>query len=327
MSSPEIRLVVVGAGRWGKNHIRTALELLPRKNVIVCDPDEGAKSRIADFAPDTKIVADYRDLLSDVDAAIIATPAETHYAVAKDFLEAGVHCLVEKPITLRSEETDELIEIAERDNLRLMTGHVLLYHPAVVELKRAVDAGKIGKLQYLYSNRLNLGALRSEENILWSFAPHDISIIQHLVGASPEEVRCNGASFVQNAIEDATLTYLRYPGNVHAHIHVSWLHPFKEQRLVAIGDEGMFVFEDSSPDRKLRFYSKGFRKVGEAFEKFDSEEELVPFEPKAPLAEEQRHFFECVRTGATPTTDGRHAAEVLRVLEAAQRDLGKATDS
>ncbi|MCX6164534.1 MAG: Gfo/Idh/MocA family oxidoreductase, partial [Ignavibacteriae bacterium] len=215
-------------------------------------------------------------------------------------------------------EAFELVNIAKEKELKLMVGHVLLYHPAVLTMKEKIDEGAIGKLQYIYSNRLNLGTIRSEENILWSFAPHDISIIQFLTGSKPEWIGAKGAAFVQENIEDTTLTYLKYPNNVHAHIFVSWLHPFKEHRVVVIGDEGMLVFEDSLKNEKLKYYKKGFSLVNGSLEKFDSDYEVINYPEKAPLEEEQKHFFDCVLNNKTPRTDGVHAKEVLEVLETAQ---------
>jgi len=181
--------------------------------------------------------------------------------------------------------------------------------------------GKIGRLQYIYSNRLNLGAIRSEENSLWSFAPHDISVIQYLVDDNPIDVQAHGGDYVQNGIEDTTLTFLTYPNGVKAHIFVSWLHPFKEQRMVVIGDKGMFVFEDSAKTEKLKFYKKGFQSVNGSIEKFDSDYEVVDFENKMPLTEEHKHFYDSVLNNTTPLTDGRHAFEVLKILEQATNSL------
>jgi len=236
-------------------------------------------------------------------------------------LQKGKHVLVEKPITLFSGQAKELVSLAEKLHRKLMVGHVLLYHPAVVKLKELYAEGKIGRLQYIYSNRLNLGAIRTEENILWSFAPHDISVIQYLTESMPIHIDAKGAKFVQHGIEDTTLTILAYPNNVHAHIFVSWLHPFKEQRLVVIGNEGMLVFEDSLPNEKLKFYPKGFHKTENGIEKFEGAYEAIPFASAQALAEEQKHFFECILYDKRPLTDGVHAVEVLHILEEATKRL------
>jgi UDP-2-acetamido-3-amino-2,3-dideoxy-glucuronate N-acetyltransferase len=318
-----VTIAVVGSGRWGINHVRTALQLLGDEGVIVCDADEHARIKVAAISPGIHFTTDLSSILANpaVNGVIIATPAETHYTVAKQCLESGKHVLVEKPITLHADEANDLIVLAAARKKQLMVGHVLLYHPAVVKLKAMVTEGFIGKLQYIYSNRLNLGTIRSEENILWSFAPHDISVIQHLTEADPIRVEATGASFLQKNIEDTTLTVLEYPNNVHAHIYVSWLHPFKEQRLVVIGDKGMIVFEDSAKIEKLKFYPKGFQRVEGMLQKFEGNYEVVPFDAAQPLAEEHRHFYDSVLHNTTPLTDGAHALSVLKILEQAQRRL------
>ena len=325
MGERSFSLAILGCGRWGVNHVRTASKLFGSELKVVADPERSASEKVKAISESIKFSDDTRSVIHDpgINAAIVATPAETHYSVSKELLLQGKNVLVEKPISLHIQEARELNEIAESRKLKLMVGHVLLYHPAVLRMKEMIKAGKIGNLQYIYSNRLNLGTVRSEENILWSFAPHDISVMQFLTESNPVFVDANGASFLQRDIEDTTLTYLTYPGNVHAHIHVSWLHPFKEQRMVVIGTEGMIVFEDSAAKDKLRIYPKGFRSVNGTLEKFDGEYEVVPFEQKQPLAEEQLHFRECILNDTRPLTDGVHATEVLAILEKAERSLKK----
>ncbi|MFA6470337.1 MAG: Gfo/Idh/MocA family oxidoreductase [Bacteroidota bacterium] len=318
-----MQIAVIGCGRWGINHVRTAYGLLGERLRYVFDTNPQAEERVKHIAASIPFTTDISQILNDdsIRGVIIATPAETHYSVAKQCLERGKHVLVEKPITLLVSQAEELQQIALKNNLRLMVGHVLLFHPAVVTMKRMVDAGKIGKLQYIYSNRLNLGAIRSEENVLWSFAPHDISIIQLLTGTIPTEVASHGAQFVQDGIEDTTITYLKYPGNVHAHIFVSWLHPFKEQRMVVIGDAGMFVFEDSLPADKLKFYPKGFKQTASGIQKFEGEYESIPFDTAQPLAEEHKHFYDCITNNKRPLADGQHAIDVLKILDEATKRL------
>lgn len=325
-----MKLAVLGCGRWGINHVKTAHRLFGEKLVLVSDIDPSASERIQKISDSIRFTTDLDEIINNrgINAVIVATPATTHYSITRNLLLSGKNVLVEKPITLELSEARELIAIAEEKKLKLMVGHVLLYHPAVRKLKELIDAGKIGKMQYIYSNRLNFGTVRTEENILWSFAPHDISIIQFLVGSSPDFVEARGAVFLQKDIEDSTITYLSYPGNIHAHIFVSWLHPFKEQRLVVIGDKGMMVFEDSAPKDKLKFYPKGFNKgIGDSqsdkklLEKFDGDFEVIAHDDKQPLAEEQCHFIKCVEEDLVPLTDGRHALEVLEILKRAERSL------
>lgn len=323
MNKQEFRLAVLGCGRWGFNHVRTAFNLFGERLALVADSNPAAAEKIGSVSHSIPFTADAEKVFTDpgISAVIVATPAETHYQITRRLLEAGKNVLVEKPITLEPDEAAELVRVASERNLKLMVGHVLMYHPAVLRLKELVGAGKIGKLQYIYSNRLNFGTVRTEENILWSFAPHDISIIQFLTGSKPEQVSARGAAFLQNNIEDSTITYLSFPGNIHAHIFVSWLHPFKEQRLVVIGDRGMMVFEDSAPGDKLKFYPKGFTAQNGTIQKFDGDFEVIAHGEGQPLAEEQLHFARCVTEDLQPLTDGKHALEVLEVLKAAEKSM------
>lgn len=319
----DVNAAIIGFGKWGFNHVNTASKLVKPSRITVCDNNEAAKEKLEKISEDINFTRDIDEIIANpaINAVIVATPAETHFEITKKLLNAGKNVLVEKPITLFSSEAEELMKLAEEKGLVLMVGHVLLYHPAILKIKQMLDDGELGKLQYIYSNRLNLGTIRSEENILWSFAPHDISVIQFLTGNNPMEIYAKGASFLQHEIEDTTLTFMKYPDNVSAHIFVSWLHPFKEQRLVVIGDKGMVVFEDSLPEEKLKFYRKGFQKVEGVLEKFDFDYEVVEFENKMPLVEEQKHFYECVTEGNKPLTDGLHALEVLKILEESQKGL------
>jgi len=321
-SLENIKLAIIGAGRWGMNHVKTAASLLPHENIVVFDSNLDTSQKIkqlSDKIEYSNIQLSQHPNFADFNAVIIATPAETHFEIAKKCLLAGKNVLVEKPITLVPDEAEELLNLSL--NLKLMVGHVLLFHPAVLRIKDGIEKGEIGTLQYIYSNRLNLGAIRSEENALWSFAPHDISVIQYLVGKNPIDVQANGGAFVQQGIEDSTLTFLSYPNNVKAHIFVSWLHPFKEQRMVIIGDKGMFVFEDSLKTEKLKFYKKGFKEVDGVIEKFDADYEVISFENTMPLAEEQKHFYDSILNNTTPRTDGKHALEVIEILDKATKKL------
>lgn len=317
-----IRLAVIGSGQWGINHIKTAHALLG-DDFIVGDTSALAEAKVRTVSLGIQFTTKIESILHDpaINAVIVATPAETHYELTKKALNAGKHVLVEKPITLHTRHAEELVSIASSGNKILMVGHVLLYHPALVKVKELIDTGMVGRLQYIYSNRLNLGTVRSEENVLWSFAPHDISIIQHLVGKTPLDVEAHGSVMLQHNIEDTTITYLTYPDNVRAHIFVSWLNPFKEQKLVVIGEKGMFVFEDSIKTDKLKFFPKGFTVDGGKVSKFDGEYQSIPFIDAQPLAEEHKHFYKCIAEGTEPLTNGVHALEVLRILEQAQERL------
>ncbi len=323
MNFEKIKVAIIGAGRWGFNHVRTANTLLSSEQIVVCDSNPDCKEKISELNNEIAIVSDIADVLNDssINAVIIATPAETHYEVAKECIKAGKNLLVEKPITLFTEDAEHLERMAKEANVKIMVGHVLLYHPAVLKMKSEIESGKIGKIQYVYSNRLNLGAIRSEENILWSFAPHDISLVQYLTEADPIKIYACGGKFIQPDIEDTTLTYLEYPNNVRSHIYVSWLHPFKEQRLVVTGTDGMFVFEDSLKTEKLKFFKKGFKNNNGTLEKFDADYEVVEFENRMPLAEEQKHYYSSIINNTQPRTDGKHAVGVLRILEEATKSI------
>lgn len=319
----DLNIAVIGCGKWGMNHVRTACGIFGERLRLCCDNNPSSKDKVKEIAPECTFTSEIDDVVNDasINAVIVSTPAETHFEITKKLLEAGKHVLVEKPITLRSSEAKVLNKIALEKGLILMVGHLLLYHPAILKIKQYLDEGKLGKLQYIYSNRLNLGTIRTEENILWSFAPHDISVIQYFAGSIPEEVKATGAIFVQQGIQDTTLTYLNFKDNIHAHIYVSWLHPFKEQRLVVIGDKSMMVFEDTLKENKLKFYRKGFELVNGTPVKIDSEYENIEFESTSPLELEQRHFAECIEKGIAPRSDGMNAIEVLETLERAQKEL------
>jgi len=319
----DIKLAIIGCGKWGFNHIVTAFNLLGDNLVAVSDVDETKEVLVKNISPNIIFYNKIESLINntEINTWIISTPAISHYKLAKIGLLNKRHILVEKPLTLISKETTDLIQIAKRNKVKLMVGHVLLYHPAILKIKKLIDDNFIGQLQYIYSNRLNLGTLRKDENILWSFAPHDISVIQFLVEKNPIEINAFGSAFLQKNIEDTTITLLKYPDNIFAHIFVSWLHPFKEQRLVIIGDTGMIVFEDSLTNEKLKYFQKGYNIKDGKIEKFESEYKVINFENKLPLEEEQKHFFESIINNTTPRTDGYHAKSVLDILEASTKKL------
>ncbi len=264
---------------------------------------------------------------SAVDAVVIAAPAVHHYALARQALEGGKHVYVEKPLSLEVAEAEKLCEIAERLDLRLMVGHLLQYHPVFLELRRLVQEGKLGKLQYVYSNRLNLGKIRREEDIMWSFAPHDISMILSLIGAEPVSVGAVGSYHLHDSIADVTMMHLGFPEGKRAHVFVSWLHPFKEQKLVVVGDEAMAVFNDSETwDRKLLLYPHKVAWKGDVPTPNKADETPIPVDEAEPLKLECQHFLDCVRNGTTPRTDGREGVRVLNVLTAASKELQRVRD-
>lgn len=333
MAKQNFSLAVIGCGRWGMNHLRTAIDLFGEHLLYVCDINEQSldkgreliTEKMPQAADKIKFVSAVDEILNDrtVSSVIIATPAESHYDIARQCLQAGKNVLVEKPISLFSYQAKELEKLAREKNCILMVGHILLFHPAIRKIKELIDDGTLGKLQYIYSNRLNLGTVRKEENILWSFAPHDISVLQYLIDADPLEIDASGGTFLQPGIHDVTLTVFRYPNNIHAHIHVSWLHPFKEHRLVIIGDKSMVVFEDSRKENKLILYPKGIDWIDGEPRKRDSEFQVVAYEDDQPLKLEQQHFADCVKSNKQPLADGRNGIKVLEILEVAQARLEK----
>lgn len=321
----EFSIAVIGCGKWGINHVRTAHKIFGKRLKYCSDNFPESEKKVKEISGDIIFTTDIKDILNDntVKAVIVATPAETHFEITEKLLHAGKNVLVEKPITLNSEEAVILNKTAIEKGLVLMVGHLLLFHPAILKIKEFIESGKLGKLQYIYSNRLNLGTVRTEENILWSFAPHDISVIQFFTGDVPTEVNATGAVFLQENIQDTTLTVLKFNNNIHAHIYVSWLHPFKEQRLVIIGDKSMMMFEDTLKENKLKYYPKGFDMVNGLPVKRDLDFENIEFDSTSPLELEQKHFIESVENGTVPRADGFNAIQVLETLERAQKELIK----
>lgn len=317
----EPRVAVIGAGYWGKNLIRNfdALGVL----AAICESQEETRQTFREQYPETEMVDSMDKVLdnSAIDAVAIASPAEMHYQMAREALLKDKHVYVEKPIALHGHEGTALYHLAQERKRILMVGHLLQYHPAVIKLKQLVSDGDLGKIQYIYSNRLNLGKIRREENILWSFAPHDISVILALAGEMPDRVTCEGANYLQKQVADVTLSSLSFPSGIKAHIFVSWLHPYKEQRLVVVGDRKMALFNDVEPEDKLLLYPHRIEWKNHMPVPDKKEAEVVPFEMKEPLKEECLHFIDCIAQSLRPKTDGEEALRVLEVLEACQESL------
>jgi UDP-2-acetamido-3-amino-2,3-dideoxy-glucuronate N-acetyltransferase len=314
------RICVIGAGRWGRNHIRALKDLACLAGVVEADETKAAEIQAA--YPEIRVLGKVGDALAqDFDGFVVATWAETHRELATLIVKHGKPVLVEKPMALTAAEARELKGLAEQNGVSLMVGHLLLFHPAVRKIKELVKSGKIGKLQYIYSNRLNLGTVRTEENILWSFAPHDISMFQYLIGDFPLEVVSRGGAFLQSHIQDSTLTILTYPHNIVGHIFVSWLHPYKEHRLVLVGSKGMLSFDDASEDKNLRFYEKGIDWVRGEPIKREGPTENIPYDRRAPLTEELRYFIDHIDGTPIEIAGPRDAVEVLDILELATKSL------
>lgn len=321
-TQPRCNVAVVGTGYWGRNLVRNFHEL--GALCTVCDRDEGVLDGFRAGYPGVRTCLGLAEVLEDerVAGVVVATPAETHYALAREALLAGRHVYVEKPLVLEPEQAVELIGLAEERGLVLMVGHLLQYHPAFVRLKDMAASGELGRINYIYSHRLNLGKIRREENILWSFAPHDISMILALAGEEPSGVLATGGNYLHRSIADVTTTHLEFPSGLKAHIFVSWLHPFKEQKLVVVGDRKMAVFDDTKPwDQKLVLYPHSITWKGNVPVPDKAEAEPVSLPQAEPLRLECERFLRCLGSGERPYTDGREGLRVLKVLKAAQESL------
>lgn len=312
------RIAVIGCGYWGKNLVRNFKQLNALS--MVCDVTPNVQSVMEQAAPGTQLVQNYSEVLrSDVQGVVIATPAETHYELVKSALEAGKDVFVEKPLAMNYHQGADLVELAEARRAILMVGHVLEYHPGITKLNELINSGELGKVNYIYSNRLSLGKVRREENILWSFAPHDIAIILRIMGTLPFQVVACGGSYLQPNIADVTVTNLLFNNGVRAHIYVSWLHPFKEQRLVVIGSRRMASFDDVS--KRLSLFDQRVEiKEGEPIP-VRAEGQDIPFDRQEPLRLECQAFLDSMVTRRPPLTNGRSGLQVLKVLQCAQRSL------
>ncbi len=315
------QIAVIGCGYWGKNLVRNFAQL--RVLRWICDTREASLKAQSQLYPEVQTTDQFEIILNDraVQAVVIATPAAMHYTQAKAAILSGKDVFVEKPLALHYNEGCDLVELAQTHGTILMVGHILEYHPAVILLKEIIQRGELGQIWYVYSNRLNLGKVRQEENILWSFAPHDISVISSLIGSEPTVVSTSGGSYLQSGIVDVTVTNLLFGGGQRAHIFVSWLHPYKEQKLVVIGDRKMAVFDDTAREGKLRIYDKGIEwRAGLPVPRQTAETTLF-LEETEPLRLECEHFLTCIRERIHPLTNGESALTVLKVLEAGQLSL------
>lgn len=314
-----IKISVIGCGYWGKNLVRNFAELGALYSVCDANLDLAEKASKSYGVPAQTL----EELLnSDCDGVVIAAPAAQHFELTQKALNGGKHVFVEKPLSLKVEEAKKLCELSLQVGKKLMVGHLLQYHPAFLELKRLIQKGNLGRLQYIYSNRLNLGKFRNEENILWSFAPHDISMILGLSGDLPESVYATGACHLNPRIHDVTTTHMSFKNGIEAHIFVSWLHPYKEQKLVVVGDRGMAVFDDGLPwGEKLKLYPHQVTWVDGLPHPEKADVVHVPLEISEPLKLECQHFIDCIVQNKTPLTDGIEGLRVLQVLDAAQKSL------
>ncbi len=316
------KVCVVGAGYWGNNHIETLNRLNALKGIV--ELDHKVLNAHLNKYPNVKGHSNIEEaLIEDYDGFTIATPAKTHFRIAKILINAQKHVLIEKPMTLSVEEAKELVILADKNKVNAMVGHVLLFHPAVKKIKEIIDSGEIGDLQYIYSNRLNLGKVRTEENVFWSFAPHDIAIFQYFTNSSPVKINAEGSTFLQKGIPDSTMTQLEYENGVKGHIFVSWLHPFKEHRLVVIGSEAMISFEDALEDKPLKLYSKKINLESGIPEKIDGPVRVLSYENRMPLDIELEYFINHLSNVKPNISNLKHGYEVVKTLIHASQQILK----
>jgi UDP-2-acetamido-3-amino-2,3-dideoxy-glucuronate N-acetyltransferase len=314
-------VAVVGVGYWGKNLVRNFHHL--GALAALCDSESSVAANYQRQYPGLRFHNRYAAVLADdsIRAVALATPAVTHFEMARAALEAGKDVLVEKPLAIDVKHGEELVRLAEKHGRILMVGHILRYHPAILRLQQLIQGGVLGKINYLYSNRLNIGKIRTEENILWSFAPHDISVMLSLLNEMPARVSCQGGAYLTRDVSDVTLSHFDFPSGVQAHIFVSWLHPVKEQRLVVIGSEKMAVFDDNA-EHKLVLYPHKVEWRNRMPTAVKADAEIVNLPVVEPLQAECQHFLDCVETRTAPVSDGLEGLRVLRVLDACQRAVG-----
>jgi predicted dehydrogenase len=323
-----LRVAVAGLGYWGPNLARNFAGMPGTELAWCCDAAETLRARVAPMFPSARFTADLDEVLADegVDAVALATPVPTHAELAIRVLEAGKHCFVEKPMAQSTADAEAVVAAARAAGRTLMVGHLLEYHPGVVKLKELIDSGELGRVLYIYGNRLNLGKLRADENALWSLGAHDVSVLLRLAGEEPYEVEARGESYMREGIEDVVFCFLRFPSGLAAHLHLSWLDPHKERRFTVVGGSRMATFDDMALEGKITVYDKGFDEqqgrgsYGEYITR--SGDIWSPRLPnQEPLRTECEHFVEAIRTGAPPISDGESGLRVVRVLEALQQSL------
>jgi predicted dehydrogenase len=325
------RIGVVGLGYWGPNLARNFDRLPGAELSWICDQSEAAIERWGPSFPGARTSTELDELLADpeLDAVVVATHVPSHGVLATQVLAAGKHCFVEKPLAQSVAEAEQVVAAARDAGRVLMVGHLLEYHPGVEKLKEIADSGDLGDIFYLYSNRLNLGKLRADENALWSLGAHDVSVLLHLAGGEePSECQAFGESYMREGVEDVVFCYLRFPSGLAAHLHLSWLDPHKERRFTVVGSKRMATFDDMEIERKVTVYDKGFD------QDFSSSYEYIMrsgdiWSPRVsneePLRIECRHFLERIADGGEPRSGGESGLRVVRVLEALQRSLERST--
>jgi predicted dehydrogenase len=321
-----LRVAVAGLGYWGPNLARNFASVPGVELAWCCDAAEASRERVAPLYPGARLTGELEEVLADdtVDAVALATPVPTHAPLAVKVLNAGKHCFVEKPMAQSVADAEAVVEAARESGRTLMVGHLLEYHPGVVKLKQLIDEGELGRIRYIYGNRLNLGKLRADENALWSLGAHDVSVLLRLTGEEPYAVEARGESYMHEGVEDVVFCFLRFPSGLAAHLHLSWLDPHKERRFTVVGSTRMATFDDMAIEGKITLYDKGFDEQTETYGDYipRSGDIWSPRLPNVePLRAEVQHFVDCVRTGTAPVSDGDAGLRVVRVLEGLQQSL------
>lgn len=322
-------IAIVGMGNWGAHLTRVFNQL--ESLYIGCDTDQRKLQRMQKQYHNVRFSASFEEVVGneDIDGVVIAAPSPLHYKLVRECLVKGKAVYVEKPMTLDSREAEELVKLAEKNGLPLMVGHLLKYHPAIRKIKDLIDKDELGDIHYIYSQRVNLGTIRKDENALWNFAPHDISVVLYLLGDSLESVSCRGACYLQKDVEDVVFLNMQYKDGRMANIQVSWLDPYKERKFTIVGSKKMVAFDDMQPTEKIKIYDKGVHKepgyesYGESLSLRFGDIHIPKIDMSEPLKLECQHFIECVEKKTKPMTDGREGVKVVKILEKAQESLKK----
>lgn len=320
---------VIGAGAWGKNHVRTIAGMAEVELTAICDMNPAIREKLSRQYPAAFVTDSIDEVLRRVDAVIVATPARTHAEVGMRAVEAGIPTLVEKPFALTVQDAERLADLADRRSVPLLVGHLLEYHPVIERLKSMIQDETLGQIYYLYAQRVNLGQVRPDENALWSFGPHDVSVALFLLGEAPVTVSAQGHSYLQKGIEDIVFLHMNFRSGVMAHVQMSWLDPHKERRLTVVGSRQMAVFDDMASREKLRIYDKGidrppeYRSYGESLTIREGDIFIPRVANTEPLSAQLQHFVRVARKEVQPRADARDGVRTVRVLEAASRSLSQ----
>ena len=315
------KICVVGGGSWGSNHIRTLQSINVQTSCV--ETNDFKLKNLKKNHPNLNCYSSLENVVfEDYDGFVIATPPSTHLNLARDIINNKKPVLIEKPLALSVDECNELKGILIKNKGKLIVGHLLLFHPAIMKMKELIENGRIGNIQYIYSNRLNLGTVRSEENVFWSFAPHDISIFQYFSNSFPEKIFSRGADLLQKKIHDTTITYLKYPNNIQGHIYVSWLHPFKEHRIVVIGTKGTLHFDDAANKKPLLFYEKEVSSEQSPLKLKNKKPLEIDYESTLPLENELKYFLKIIDGGEIYKASIDEGIDVIKILQVASNSLG-----